>query len=118
MLSKVKYFIIDMDGTFYLGDNLIEGSLDFLKAVKESGRDFMFFTNNSSNNKTVCAERLKKLGCDIEKEKIILSTDVSIDYIEKNCKIAEEYISVSNAIITYDLIKNTKEYDNLLKTYK
>lgn len=84
MLSKVKYFIIDMDGTFYLGDNLIEGSLDFLKAVKENGRDFMFFTNNSSNNKTVCAERLKKLGCDIEKEKIILSTDVSIDYIEKN----------------------------------
>ena len=47
-----------------------------------------------------------------------LSSPVSVDYIENYCKQAEEYIAVSNAIITYDLIKKTKEADDLLKTYK
>ena len=29
-LKDVKLFLLDMDGTFYLGDQLIEGSLDFI----------------------------------------------------------------------------------------
>ena len=49
-LADVKCFLLDMDGTFYLGNNLIEGSIDFIHAVVESGRDFLFLTNNSSHN--------------------------------------------------------------------
>ena len=33
MLKDVKYFIIDMDGTFYLGDNMIEGANEFTDAL-------------------------------------------------------------------------------------
>ncbi len=43
---------------------------------------------------------------------------VTIDYIEKNSKRAEDVITVSNSIITYDLIKKTKESEDLLKQYK
>ena len=50
IFSNTKYFIIDMDGTFYLDGNIIEGSIDFINKVRETGRDFYFFTNNSSNN--------------------------------------------------------------------
>ena len=39
-LEKKKYFILDMDGTFYLGDQLLEGSLEFLERVKDAGKDF------------------------------------------------------------------------------
>ena len=28
-LSRIKCFMLDMDGTFYLGANLLDGSLDF-----------------------------------------------------------------------------------------
>ena len=35
VLSDVKMFVLDMDGTFYLGDQLIEGSLEFIDKVKE-----------------------------------------------------------------------------------
>ena len=38
---------------------------------------------------------------------------VSVDYINKYNKIAEKYISVSNSIIVYDLIKKTKESEEL-----
>ena len=32
-LANVKLFLLDMDGTFYLGDELIEGSLEFIDRV-------------------------------------------------------------------------------------
>ena len=47
LFEKTKYFIIDMDGTFYLDGNLIDGAMDFLTRVKELGKDFYFFTNNT-----------------------------------------------------------------------
>lgn len=49
-LSDIGAFLLDMDGTFYLGNRLIEGSLDFIEAVTRSGRDYLFLTNNSSHN--------------------------------------------------------------------
>ena len=44
-LKGVKLFVLDMDGTVYLGDQLIEGALDFIREVDASeDRDFIFFT--------------------------------------------------------------------------
>ena len=36
-LRSVRCFLLDMDGTFYLGNRLIEGSLDFLEALEGRG---------------------------------------------------------------------------------
>ena len=45
IFDNTKYFIIDMDGTFYLGGNIIPGAPDFITRLRETGRDFYFFTN-------------------------------------------------------------------------
>ena len=42
--------------------------------------------------------------------------EISMDYIEKGNEYAEKIISISNSIITYDLIKKTEETDQLIKT--
>ena len=60
-LQDVKLFLLDMDGTFYLGDRLIEGSLDFIERVKATGRDFLFLTNNSSHNADFYVQRLRRM---------------------------------------------------------
>ena len=77
-LKGVKLFVLDMDGTFYLGDNLIEGSLDFLDAVKETGRNFLFFTNNSSRSPRDYMAKLARMGCPITRDQIMTSGDVTI----------------------------------------
>ena len=46
-LEKVKCFLLDMDGTVYLGDNLIDGAVDAVKRMNERCRA-LFLTNNSS----------------------------------------------------------------------
>ena len=61
-LAPVRCFLLDMDGTFYLGDQLIEGSLDFLAALKRTGRTARFLTNNSSKSASVYKKKLERMG--------------------------------------------------------
>ena len=76
-LNDVKCFLLDMDGTFYLGGNIIEGSLDFIKKVRETGRDFMFLTNNSSHNADFYVKRLHGMGLDVPKSQILTSGEAT-----------------------------------------
>lgn len=84
IFENVKYYVADLDGTVYLGNELIDGAKEFFELVKENGKDFYFLTNNSSNNSVVCREKLIKMGFPVPEEKIIVSTHVAINYIKKN----------------------------------
>ncbi len=61
-LANISCFLLDMDGTFYLGDRLIEGSIDFLHALTRTGREAWFLTNNSSKSAAVYVDKLTRMG--------------------------------------------------------
>ena len=82
-LAPIKCFLLDMDGTFYLGDKLIEGSLDFLDALKRTGRTARFLTNNSSKSASVYAEKLKKMGVEERYRDVISSAHAAAHYCLK-----------------------------------
>ncbi len=84
IFEKTKYFIVDMDGTFYLDGNIIPGADGFLKKVRESGRDFYFFTNNSSNNVESCRDKLAKMGFPVDEKRVIISSHVTIDFLKRH----------------------------------
>lgn len=81
ILKDIKLFVIDLDGTFYLGDRIISGSLDFVNKVRETGRSFLFFTNNSSKTAEIYIKKLEKMGCKINRNEIMTSGDVAIRYL-------------------------------------
>ncbi len=78
-LTDVKCFLLDMDGTFYLGGNLIEGSLEFIDKVLSTGRDFMFLTNNSSHNANFYVQKLAKMGLDIDRRRVMTSGEATCE---------------------------------------
>ncbi|HZJ57921.1 MAG TPA: HAD-IIA family hydrolase [Clostridia bacterium] len=92
MLRNIKYFILDMDGTFYLGDKLLDGSLEFIDTLEKTGHDFLFFTNNSSKNPDVYIDRLKGMGCTVENNKVVTSGMVTIHHLKKHHKGARVYL--------------------------
>lgn len=81
-LKDVKLFVLDMDGTFYLSNNIIEGSLDFIQKVKDTGREFLFFTNNASRVSSFYQEKLKKMGLEVDVSDIVTAGDVTIEYLK------------------------------------
>lgn len=82
-LQDVKCFLLDMDGTFYLGNNLIDGSLDFINKLRATGRDFLFLTNNSSHNADFYVKRLHGMGLDVPREKILTSGEATADKLNQ-----------------------------------
>ena len=44
ILKDTELFVLDMDGTLYLGDEILDGALDFLESVKRAGKKYIFFT--------------------------------------------------------------------------
>ncbi len=81
ILRDTELFVLDMDGTFYLGDEILDGALDFLESVKRAGKKYIFFTNNSSVSSENYIEKLKKMNCHISKDMIMTSGDVMIRFI-------------------------------------
>ena len=46
-LNSTNAFLIDMDGVLVKGETPIEGAIDFINRLSESGKPFLLFTNNS-----------------------------------------------------------------------
>lgn len=82
LLSQIQLFVLDMDGTFYLGEQMIDGALDFLEKVKDLNKQYLFFTNNSSKIGEDYIEKLKRMNCLITKDQIMTSGDVTIAYLK------------------------------------
>ena len=82
LLEKTELFVLDMDGTFYLGERILEGALEFLQTLKETGRRYLFFTNNSSKSSESYIEKLRRMDCSIDSSQIMTSGDVMIEYLK------------------------------------
>ncbi len=82
--SAIRFFILDMDGTFYLGEQLLPGAQEFIKNISEQGKDFCFLTNNSSHNSTFYTQKLRRMGFqDFPSHKIITSSQATIFYLSQ-----------------------------------
>lgn len=71
-----------MDGTIYLGSRLFPETIPFLKRVKEHGKRYIFFTNNSSRSPETYVKRLNGMGIQASREDIVTSGDVMIHFLK------------------------------------
>lgn len=71
-------FLLDLDGTVYLGDRLIEGASEFIEAVRERGRRVVFLTNNSSRSRRQYIEKLTGMGIECGAEDVYISSDAAL----------------------------------------
>ncbi len=82
-LNETRLFVLDMDGTIYLGSKPIKGAVDFCERIVKSGRKLMYFTNNASRNPDDYVAKLNKLGFPCDRSMIVTSGDVTIAYLKK-----------------------------------
>lgn len=83
-LSDKRLFLLDMDGTIYLDDQLFDGTAEFLQYVKQIGGKYLFLTNNSSRGVQAYLEKMARLGIPARREDFLTSVDVTIQYLQRN----------------------------------
>lgn len=80
-LFQKKLWILDMDGTVYLGDQVFPATLPFLARVKAFGADYLFFTNNASRSKETYVQRLARLGIPAAADQILTSGETTFRFL-------------------------------------
>ena len=83
-LKNIQLFVLDMDGTIYLGDKILPGAIDFVKNAREKGKKVVFFTNNASKNPNDYVQKLERMGFGATRNDVVTAGDVTIEYIKKN----------------------------------
>jgi 4-nitrophenyl phosphatase len=91
-LAEIQCFLLDMDGTIYLGDQLLAGAKEFIDILDQKEIPYIFLTNNSSKSAVEYAHKLQKLGLNISKEKIFTSGEATCIYLNKTKPGASIYL--------------------------
>ena len=82
-LKQKKLFLLDMDGTLYLSDELFDGTREFLDFVKRSGGRAVFMTNNSSRGLEGYIRRMEGFGISCGPEDFVTSADAAVRYLRQ-----------------------------------
>jgi len=55
-------YIFDLDGTIYLGDELLPGALELITGLRKAGLPAVFLSNNPTRDREMYAAKLARLG--------------------------------------------------------
>ncbi len=115
-LMSCKLFLLDMDGTLYLGDKVFDGAVDFIDTLIQLGKEYIYLTNNSSRAGTDYVERLLRLGFPCDMKSVYTSGMATTEYIKNNFE--EKKVFVVGTKAFYNELKtggidvfNFEEYD-------
>lgn len=73
LLGDKKLYVLDLDGTVYIENKLIDGALDFVRAVKQAGAEVLFLTNNSSMSTSDYVNKINAFGFPVTEHTILTS---------------------------------------------
>ena len=102
-LENKRFFLLDMDGTIYLDNDLFDGTLDFLSKVKEKGGKYLFVTNNSSKSTSAYVEKLGRIGIEASEDDFLTSTDATCLYLNENYA-GKKFYSVGTSSFNNQLV--------------
>lgn len=76
-------FIFDLDGTIYLGEQLIPGALEAIETLRAADRRVVFLSNKPLEQRADYAEKLTRLGIPATEADVINSTYVLGRYLAR-----------------------------------
>jgi NagD protein len=91
-LRRCRGFLIDMDGTIYIDNELVPGARELLAHLDAGGCRYVFVTNNSSARARDYHARLAKLGIHVEPAQVITSGDATLSYLRRHTSHRSAYV--------------------------
>jgi ribonucleotide monophosphatase NagD (HAD superfamily) len=119
-ISETKAFLLDLDGTVYLGDKLLGDVKNTLKSFRDKGITLVYLTNNSSKTDDEYLVKLKELGIWDDRDIFYSSLDAAIDYLKENYESAKVYPMATEKVKNHLInsgINVTEKADLVLATY-
>lgn len=82
-MKKYKGYLVDMDGTIYMGKEPIVAGRHFVEALQERGIPFLFVTNNTTKSPETVAARLKnEFDIHVPASTVYTASLATVDYMK------------------------------------
>jgi 4-nitrophenyl phosphatase len=91
-LKQYKGYLIDLDGTIYRGNQVIDGAREFVGWLRKRNLPYLFVTNNSSVTKESVAAKLCTMGVKAKPNQVITSGYAAANYIKRRIKNPNVYM--------------------------
>ncbi len=92
-MKKYKAYLIDLDGTMYMGTDEIDGAKQFIDYLNVKGIPHLYVTNNSTKTPfRRVIEKLREMHIDAKPEEVVTSALATADYISEQSPRASVYM--------------------------
>ncbi|HLR81191.1 MAG TPA: TIGR01457 family HAD-type hydrolase [Bacillota bacterium] len=91
-MKRYHGYLIDLDGTIYRGNKVIEFATQFIDTIHAKGIPYLFVTNNSSKTPEVVAQQLQNMGIKATPEHVLTSSSATATYIRQEREYARCYV--------------------------
>src|SRR5690242_6496840 len=68
-------YIFDLDGTIYLGSDLLPGALHTVRALRAQGRKVLFLSNNPTREIDAYLTKLNGLGLEVTADEVLTTVE-------------------------------------------
>ena len=131
-LRQKTAYICDMDGVIYHGNRIIPHVKEFVDFLNREKKDFLFLTNSSERSPRELAQKLGRMGLDVDEKHFYTSAQATARFISRQAPgcsayviggpgimfaLHDEGITMNDIDPDYVVIGegNTYNYENILK---
>ena len=101
-LRQKNAFICDMDGVIYHGNRIIPGVTEFIEWIQANDKNFLFLTNSSERSPRELAQKLGRMGLEVDESHFYTSALATASFLESQCKGGSVYV-IGEPGLTYAL---------------
>jgi HAD superfamily hydrolase (TIGR01458 family) len=81
--NNISGYLIDLDGTVYVGERLIEGAVETVNRLRERNVPFRFTTNTTTKSLATLETKLAGYGIPVRREEIFGVIKAAVAYLRK-----------------------------------
>ena len=116
-------YVFDLDGTIYLGDELLPGVGRLIPKLRELGKRVVFLSNNATRDPERYAEKLEEMGLKTPASEIVNTVVTMTEWLLSNhpgatvFPISEEPLKRSFREAGIEVSENPEEIDIVIASY-
>ncbi|MBA2692945.1 MAG: HAD-IIA family hydrolase [Rubrobacter sp.] len=116
-------YVFDLDGTIYLGDELLPGAKRMVEKIREHGKRVVFLSNNPTKGLKDYVEKLTRLGLPTPEDDIVNTVVTATEYLLQNhpdatvYPISEEPLKVALSEAGIRMSEEPSEIDIVIASY-
>lgn len=97
-MKNFEAYCFDLDGTIYLGDQILPGVKETLAQLRRENKKIMFITNSPTLTRETGRKRLEDMGIEVETAEVLTAPYLAARYFMDNAPSARVFVVGEEAV--------------------